>query len=119
MTYIQTDILTLIAEGEALKEKGLQAAVDHANGNTPGWSDKIYSLFKEWLETKRSGYQFKTEDFRVWVELNDKIVTKASKRAYGFICPKAAKSGLIRSAGQTKVNNPTAHRCFASLWEKI
>lgn len=115
----QLSILELIEQGEQLKEKGLDRAIDHAESNLPGWKEKIYSLFKTWLKDKRVGYQFRTESFRLWVETNELIETRASKRSYGFICPKAAREGLIEFAGHEKVVNPRAHRCLANTWRRI
>jgi hypothetical protein len=115
----QLDILTLIEEGEALKQKGLQQAVDHANNIIDNWSERIYDLFKEWLSNKPVGFRFMTEDFRMHVECQKKIESPVSKRAYGFICPKAKREGLIECCGLGPVKNSTAHRAFASVWRKI
>jgi hypothetical protein len=119
MTYTQTNILDLIAEGERLKQEGLDRAVDHADRDIPDWKVRCWSLFLEWLDSKPVGWRFKVEDFRLHVEAQGKIEAPPSKRAYGFISVKGVRAGLIVNKGTVKVNNPNAHRANAGLWEKI
>jgi hypothetical protein len=119
MTYTQTNILDLIAEGERLKQEGLDRAVDHADRDIPDWKVRCWSLFLEWLDSKPVGFTFKVEQFRMHVEAQGKLEGPPSKRAYGLVAVKARNAGLIISMGTAKVNNPTAHRCNAGLWEKI
>lgn len=115
----QLSILDLIAEGTTLREKGMQQAIDHADRNFPAWSERAYGFLKKWLNELRPGKHFKTEDFRIKMELDELIERPPSDRAYGSLITRAAKAGLIRKIGHGTVVNPKAHRCYASLWEKV
>jgi hypothetical protein len=118
MTYIQTNIMDLIAEGERLKEEGLQRALDHAERVVPEWKERCWSLFLEWLDRMPTGHRFLLEEFRLNVEAQNKIERPPSNRAYGFLSVKAAKAKLIFQCGTGKVLNPLAHKANAARWEK-
>lgn len=119
MTYIQTNIMDLIAEGERLKQEGLERAVDHAERVVPEWKEIAWDFFQKWLTRIPSGLKFKMEDFRTWAECHD-MPSPPSKRAIGFIPLKAVKEGLIKKCGLTSVTlNPKAHGCFCSQWQKL
>lgn len=118
MSY-QLNFLDAIAEGERLRDRGMQRAVDHADKETPQWSVKAYNLFLTWLKEGRPRKHFKGEDFRIYCELGELIEKPPSDRAYGSIMIRAAKAGLIKKIGHATTVNPKAHRCFCSLWEKV
>lgn len=115
----QLSILDLIAEGQQKAQEGLQAAVSHADKVIPKWKVRCWELFLEWLDRKPVGFRFKVEDFRLYCEAQGKLELPPSNRAYGLVSVRASRAGLIVSVGTAKVNNPTAHRCNAGLWEKI
>lgn len=116
MTY-QSSILDLIAEGERLRDLGIQQSIDHADHVSSGWSQKAFTLFTDWIKDKGRGRQFTIESFRVQMELEDKIQKPPSLRSWGAIAVRASKAGLIKKVGHATVVNIKAHRCFASLWE--
>lgn len=118
MSYQKT-IFDAIQEGEFLRDHGIQTAIDHADGVAPGWSQKAFNLFTEWIKDKGKGRQFKTEDFRIDCRLQDLISKPPSDRSFGALAVRAAKAGLIKKVGHATVVNPKAHRCFASLWEVV
>lgn len=113
---VQMDILSLIAEGERLRTEGLNLAVQNAG---PGWADKAYQAFKEWLFTKPVGYKFLTEDFRIHAQIFRLVDEPKSRRAFGFICPKAKKEGLIEWAGVDRTKDKSSHRTPANQWRKV
>lgn len=115
----QLSILDAIQEGQQRAESGLLKAVDHADRETPGWADKCWLLFLEWLQRKPKGYRFLVEEFRLHLEAQNKIEVPPTKRAYGFLSRKAARENLIFQCGTGKVVNPDAHRANAARWEKI
>jgi len=112
-------VMELAEEGEALAMQGLQRATDKADKDSPGWKERCYSLFKEWINLKPAYFEFMTEDFRNHLERNAKIETPNSKTAYGFIPLKALREGLIERWGYGKVSNKAAHAANASVWRKI
>lgn len=118
MSY-QSTIFDAIRDGEALRDVGIQMAVDHADGVSPGWSQKAFNLFASWLKDKGRGRSFKTEDFRNHCELTDAITKPPSSRAYGSLAVRAAKAGLIKKVGFATVSNPKAHCTPVTLWEVI
>lgn len=115
---IQLSLLDAIAEGERLRDEGLERAVTHADKVVPEWKDKCWSLFLEWLDRMPAGHRFLLEEFRLHCEAQGKIEQPPSNRAFGFLSVKAARAKLIFQCGTGKVNNPNAHRCNAGRWEK-
>lgn len=116
---MQLSLLDAIQEGQKLRDTGIQQAKDTANRVYPGWSDRCWKLFIDWLSEKPYGYQFRIESFRVYLELNRLIESPKNKRSYGFVSVKALKERLIKSNGCEKVVNPKAHCANAGLWMKI
>jgi hypothetical protein len=114
MPAVQLNML----EGIREKDAGLLRAVTSANDKCPGWSEKAYTMFCEWLAGWPSGFSFLIEDFRVSASARG-LPDPNSKRAFGFIPCKAAKAGLIKQEGTGKVKNKDAHRCNAGRWIKI
>lgn len=117
MSYKQLDILTMIEEGERLREIGMNQAADHAEQVDNGWQQKAFNLLTEWLRKKGTGRQFTMESFRIEMEIEEKISKPPSLRAWGSIAVKASKAGIIKKVGHATVINKNAHRCFCSLWE--
>lgn len=115
----QLSILDAIAEGELLAQEKMHAAVAAANRQHPGWKERCWNLFKEWVMNKPPGYHFMIEDFRLHVEINKKLEMPKSNRAFGFLSVKGNKDGLIEFAGIEKVKNSKAHRANAAVWSVI
>lgn len=113
----QLSILDAIAEGELLAQEKMHAAVAAANRQHPGWKERCWKLFKEWVMSKPPGYHFMIEDFRE--SCKDKIETPKSNTAFGFLSVKANRDGLIQHAGTAKVKNKKAHRTPANVWSVI
>lgn len=115
---IQLSILDAI-ESQNRADEGLQKAVDHAGQVHPEWKERCWGLFRSWLLTKHAGFTFMTEDFRLWVELNNKIEQPPSLRAFGFLSIKALREGLIKHNGTARTTNPKAHRTPANVWRVV
>lgn len=115
----QLSILDLIAEGQQKAQEGLARAVDHADREVPGWKERCWTLFLEWLDRMPAGHRFLLEEFRLHIEAQGKLENPPSKRAYGFVSVKAAKAKLIFQCGTGRVTNPQAHRANSARWEKI
>lgn len=117
---LQLSILPLIAEGEALRDAGIQQAQDHADSAAPyNWSDKAYEYTKAFIASKPCGYQFQVEDIRMKAENERKVMPPPSKRAWGGVIVKIKNEKLIQAIGTAPVLNPKAHRCFSTLWEVL
>lgn len=114
MPTIQLDILSAI---EA-KDKGMNQAIDHADEVVPGWSERAYKMFCEWLNGWPSGYRFQIEGFRVSAYARG-LPKPPTDRAFAVVAVRARKAGLIKSNGQKATSSATAHRCYANEWEKI
>jgi hypothetical protein len=119
MNYKQMDIMTLIEEGEKLRDAGIQQASDNAENNNPGWNQKAFNLFSTWIKERGTGRQFKVEDFRVHCELGELIERPPHDRAYGSLAIRAVKAGLIKKIGYATVINPKAHRTPCTLWQVV
>lgn len=71
------------------------------------WKDAAFQAFVEYA---KRGVLFTTEDVR---EANPQIVAH-DDRAWGFIARRAARAGVIKSAGQRRVKS--SHGMFKTLW---
>lgn len=116
---VQAQLFSQEAQGDALKQTGMQQAVDHADQAVPyNWSDKAYAYLVNWLGTLPSGYPFLLEDARIRSEILGTVPQPPHKRAWGAIVAKASREGLIYSIGTNRVKNPKAHRANATQWVK-
>lgn len=114
----KTNIPEFNFSGDQLAEAGLSVAVENADRKEPGWSERVWELFKEWLSERPAGHRFLIEDFRFHLELKGLIEQPPSLRAYGILSVRGQKAGLIQSAGTVKVKNPKAHSANANVWFK-
>lgn len=117
MNYTQISILDII-EGEALKQAGMNQAIQHANEVVESWSDKACRAAELFLSDKPSGFTFMIEDIRYWAEEKGLIEPPPSARAY---CAVSAylKKKLAIVYGIGKVKNPLAHGAMASVYIKL
>jgi hypothetical protein len=112
-------VMELAEEGQRLRDEGMQKAVDHANAVSPEWSKRAVNVFQTYVSLLRSGATFKTEDVRVWANLNNRIDTPPHARAWGGIAARASKLGIIKKIGYTQTVNPKSHSATCALWEVI
>lgn len=110
MTRTQLDI----SFGRKARDKGMAKAITHADEVNPSWSERAYEHFKTFvgLQTK----PFLIEDFREWVK--DMIESPPSLRSFGALTMKAAREGLIKQVGYTKVKNARAHMANCAVWKR-
>lgn len=100
------------------RDKGIAKAESSANSASPGWSDRAFEMFKEWLSGWAPGHKFLMEDFRFTSKIMG-LPDPPSERAFGGIALRARFAGLIRSFDKVQVKNKKAHACFATRWEKV
>lgn len=105
--------------GQHLAEVGMNLAVETANAEHNGWSDRCWSLFIEWLKVKPSGFLFMIENFRQYIYEYDLLERPRSERAFAFISKRAIKEGLVLYGGIQSVTNARAHSAKASIWIKV
>jgi len=99
--------------GNDLRDRGMQQAVEHADKTSTGWSDVAYAFLVEYLATHR---EFMTEDARL--ASHGIVPEPPSKRAWGSVIIRAAKSGLIKRIGFRNVKNAKAHSTPAAVWQR-
>lgn len=111
--------LTLdIYQSREQRDKGIEKAVSSANSASPGWGDRAFKMFKEWLAGWTPGHKFTIEQFRFSAEIQG-LEKPPSSRAYGAIAVRAKKEGLVKAGDKVATESVTAHRCFATQWIKI
>jgi hypothetical protein len=111
----QLPILDLIAEGERLKQQGIQNAEVGAGEQ---WVFKAKQIAFDFVKSLRNGQTFKIEDIRVHAYANDLIWKPKSERAWTCVKPALLNAGLIEHAGHTTVTNPKDHGGWENLWRK-
>lgn len=116
MSATQLNLMDLF-DGKTLAKAGLSVALEHAEGVAPGWKERAWQLFLEWLCSKPQGYCFRVEQFREWVK--DKIECPPSLRSYGMVSKRGVKEGLICFNRKVTVSNPKAHAANANEWRVI
>jgi hypothetical protein len=104
--------------GQALKEEGMQQAIENADRQIGDWSLSAFNLFRFFLKDKQVGFQFMAEQAREFSESRG-LEIPPTRRAWGSIVARAKREGLIKHVGFSQVNNPKAHRTNVSVWEKI
>ena len=102
--------------GKVLRDLGMQQAIDHADTDSPGWSERAYEALKEYL--KRHSGEFMGEDVRLWAYQDYKLERADNHRAWGSVINRAARNGLIRKVGIRQVANPVAHCANANVWSR-
>lgn len=100
------------------RDAGIDQSISHANEVNPGWSEKAYNMFREWLKGWARGYKFTIEEFRQVAQIMG-LPDPPSNRAFGRLAVKAKCAGLIKSNGTVKVKNPRAHCANANQWQKV
>jgi hypothetical protein len=101
-----------------LGEQGMTRAVDHAERESPGWKDKCFDLFKEWLSKVPVGHRFLMEDFNEWA-LENGLETPPSFNAFGHLPKRAAAKKLIHSTGVAVGKKKRGHGSWVCIWEKL
>lgn len=106
--------------GEALRDLGMQQAVDHADEKVPEWSVMALDSLKRFLKkSPLASSEFMTEEIRLWAYQQDNLPRPPSERAWGGVTAKAAKLGLITRLRIDSVKNPNAHCANANVWRKV
>jgi hypothetical protein len=105
---------TELFPGEYYRDAGIKKAVDHTNDVSLNWADQAYSFLLIYIKYH---YSFMCEDLRL--QSVGVVPCPPSKRAWGGIIRRAAKSGLIKRKGFRSVKNVKDHCTPATVWETI
>lgn len=103
-----------IVDGKILRDAGIEKAITHANETNDNWSERAYRFLLDFIKTRNV---FMCEDVRAASMRN--VPEPPSKRAWGAIILKAAKSGMIIQSGYNKVKNANAHKANAAVWRVV
>lgn len=102
----------------AARDAGILKAVTNADAAIPGWSEKAYEMFKEWLSGWAVGHKFQVETFRVSAYARG-LEKPPSDRSFTVVVKRAKKDKLIESAGLASTKSVTAHGCFSTVRQKL
>gem|GEM_PF-2595880 len=118
MTF-QTKLIFNQQQGKDLAVIGMNLPKETAERKEPGWSDRAFYLFKEFLLLK-GDTPFRGEEFINYCYVNDCHAPEGtSQRVFAAIIIRAKKEGLIKHIGYTQTHDPKSHRANCSEWKKI
>lgn len=103
-------------EGQVLKEEGMQQAIDHAEQETPNWSDLALDKVREFVD-EYPHLEFMAEDVREWAH-HQGLPDPPSKLAWGGLMVRASHKGIIIKVRIGQVKNPKAHGANANVWRR-
>jgi len=102
--------------GQVLRNKGMEQAIEHAEQETPKWSDLALDKLKTFTGLYPN-LEFMTEQFREWA-ITHGLPKPPHGRAFGGVMSRAARIKMIEKAGMSQVKNPKAHCANANVWRK-
>ena len=100
---------------QQLAEDGARRAVDHADHEEEGWSERAFQLLRNYAV---SHYTFMTEDVREWAHRIG-LPKPPDPRAWGAVTLRAAKAGLIVVECYRKTRIPPAHATPRPVWRSL
>lgn len=106
--------LAMTLTGSALRDLGMQRAVDNAEAVAPGWPDRALTMLRRYVA--EVGGRFQAEDVRAF-GVRYGFEEPPHKRAWGGVMVRARNLGLIRCVGTQPVSTKTSHCANAGLWE--
>lgn len=92
-----TEVITR-ADAAALRDLGIERAVDRADREKADWSDDAHRALERYCQA-HAGQRFLTEDVREWAEKLELVAAPDNARAWGAVMQRAQRYGLIRSVG--------------------
>lgn len=109
----QGDLFNL-EKGRALKEDGIQRAIEHAEAEVPSWADRAVLAATAWV-MRRPPEPFFMHEVREALEAEG-FPQPPELRAWGAIPRRLVKAGVIRSAGIAPSTKPEQHMALKSRW---
>lgn len=102
--------------GTALRDQGIARAEDHAERESPGWSDRALGMLRQYAA--EIGGRFQAEDVRAFAKARG-LEDAPSARAWGGVIVRARRMGVIKFVGYENVKNKLAHATPAAVWEAV
>ncbi len=96
-----------------LAEEGMNRAVEHADAEEPGWSERAYRLLFAYAEAHPL---FATEDARTWAHNEGGLPLPPDGRAWGAVTNRAVRAGLIVRDHYRPTRIPPAHASPRPVW---
>jgi hypothetical protein len=103
-----------IWDASELTNEGINRAVEHADDENLGWSQRAFLFLLRYMCDKRT---FMTEEVREAAK--HLIPDPPSQRAWGGIVRRAVTGGFVKKIGFKPVSNPKAHQTPASVWQVL
>lgn len=98
--------------GEQLRDQGIKVAEDHANSETPQWTDLAYQALKDYP----GGVEhFTCEQVRAWAEENG-VPAPPDARSWGGTFQRASRAKLITKIGYIQGEGAQCHKGVKTLW---
>jgi hypothetical protein len=110
--------MQMTLNGSILKAQGMTRAIENAESNSPGWTDRTIVALREFCDQLKSEriFSMAIEDFRA-TRYKDKPL---SSNAWGSIPRIACRKGILRSTGSYRqANSPKTHRHPVMVYEII
>lgn len=98
--------------GARLRDEGIARAVEHADDETPSWSEVAYGYV---VLFARRRVEFQCEDVRAEAESRG-FAKPPDGRASGAAILRASKAGIIRRVGFAPMKSPNCHANPKSVW---
>lgn len=99
-------------QARALRDDGMQRAVDHANRVSPSWQERAIEHVRAFALEQR---EFMCEEARRFAEGRG-MSPPPDKRAWGAVMMKCAKLGIVEKIGLGYAKDPKVHMNPASVW---
>ncbi len=109
------DIQKSKPDGQALRDRGIKKAIQHAEEVGDDWQVKALDFL--YLYARNHSGKFSGEMVRL--EAKSIVPDPPCLRAWGAILLTGSRRSWIQQVGYIKVNNPAAHRANAALWESL
>jgi hypothetical protein len=103
-------------DAKALRDRGIETAIDHADRVVAGWSDAAFEELCAFTHLIGLTARFTSEDVRLFADARG-FAKPPDNRAWGSVMLRASKRGLIKKVGWTTANDPKVHCNPVSLWE--
>lgn len=107
-------------QARSARDGGIKQAVDHAEEETPGWSDRAYGMIEDYLTRGdvAHGRAFTAEDIRDHARILG-LPTPPHLRSWGSVMRRAARDGIIRKVGIVESRAAHCHCSHVGAWQMV
>jgi hypothetical protein len=100
------------ANGEALRDDGIDRAISHAGHE---WAARAYGYFIEYAARVGVHTEFQTEDVRQWAE-SIGFARPPDPRSWGAVAVRARRAGITKKVGNGPAKAARVHCGLVSIW---